>query len=113
MERSNAWLNAHFHEAAARLVDLAERFPNESGLKERALNQAPGGLLMQCSTGPTSCARIPARPSRAPRRRVRGGLHKIYDMLSCNAIDTEWLTKLEKRDNVFPFINYRMWRRKR
>ena len=38
---------------------------------------------------------------------------RIYDMLCSNTVSTEWLTRLEKRNNLFPSINYRMFRRKR
>ena len=38
---------------------------------------------------------------------------KIYEMLCSNTVSTEWITHLEKRNNLFPEINYRMFRKKR
>ena len=38
---------------------------------------------------------------------------RIYEMLCANTVGTEWLTRLEKRNNIFPGINYRVFRRKR
>jgi 1,4-alpha-glucan branching enzyme len=37
----------------------------------------------------------------------------IYEALGSNYISTEWLTNLERRNNVFPNINYRIFRRKK
>ena len=34
-------------------------------------------------------------------------------MLCANTVNTEWLTRLEKRNNLFPSINYRIFRKKR
>jgi 1,4-alpha-glucan branching enzyme len=42
-----------------------------------------------------------------------GNFSRIYDMLSANTVSTEWLTRLEKRNNLFPELNYRMFRSKR
>jgi 1,4-alpha-glucan branching enzyme len=37
----------------------------------------------------------------------------IYEALGSNYISTEWLTSLERRHNLFPAVNYRVFRRKR
>ena len=39
--------------------------------------------------------------------------NRIYEMLCANTVGTEWLTRLEKRNNIFPNINYRVFRHKR
>lgn len=115
LEKSNAWLCRHIYKAACRMVELADRFPNESGLKERALNQAAREiLLMQNSDWPYLMRTPGSEPfAKAQMEDAIGNFSKIYDMLSRNAINTEWLTRLEKRNNLFPFINYRMFRRKK
>jgi 1,4-alpha-glucan branching enzyme len=115
LEKPNAWLCRHVFKAAARMVELADRFPNENGLKERALNQAAREiLLMQNSDWPYLMRTPGSEPfAKAQMEDAIGNFSKIYDMLSRNAINTEWLTKLEKRNNLFPFINYRMFRKKK
>jgi 1,4-alpha-glucan branching enzyme len=115
LEKPNAWLCRHIYKSAGRMVELADRFPNENGLKERALNQAAREiLLMQNSDWPYLMRTPGSEPfAKAQMEDAIGNFAKIYDMLSRNAINTEWLTRLEKRNNLFPFINYRMFRRKK
>ena len=50
------------------------------------------------------------------RSRIENSLRNfttIYEALGSNYISTEWLTQLERRNNIFPAINYRVFRRKR
>jgi 1,4-alpha-glucan branching enzyme len=45
-------------------------------------------------------------------RRTREHLHnfnQIYEAVMTNDIDQEWLIALEKRDNLFPDIDYRTY----
>ncbi|MFQ3621518.1 MAG: 1,4-alpha-glucan branching protein domain-containing protein, partial [Spirochaetales bacterium] len=40
------WLYRHIHKALERMIDLVERYPDETGLKARALNQAAREVLL-------------------------------------------------------------------
>ena len=97
----------HKFHAMERMTELAERFPDDSGIKERALNQAAREILLaQSQDGLTSFS----------RNQVESCLRNfttIYEALGSNYISTEWLTNLEKRHNLFPNINYRVFRRKK
>ena len=33
----------------------------------------------------------------------------VFDALGSNTVSTEWLTKLELLDNLFPWINYKIF----
>jgi len=114
-EGGNAWVWRHIGKAAQRMIELAERFPNENGLKERALNQAAREVLLAQSSDWPFLMRAEASAgfARAQLEDSLTNFTRIYDMLSRNAIATEWLTRLEKRNNIFPFINYRMYRKKK
>jgi 1,4-alpha-glucan branching enzyme len=115
LESENAWLCRHLHKLAERMVELSNRFPNEQGLKERALNQAAREVLLsQASDWPYLMRNEPS--GQFARRQIEDAItnfNNVYDMLSRNAVSTEWLTKLEKRNNLFPAINYRMFRSQR
>jgi 1,4-alpha-glucan branching enzyme len=104
----------HSMRALDRMIELAERFPNDSGLKERALNQAAREiLLLQSSDWPKMLCR--QEFSEFARHQIEMALRNfttIYEALGSNYISTEWLTNLEKRHNIFPHINYRIFRRK-
>ena len=45
-------------------------------------------------------------------KRVKEHIHNflvIYDNLCRNTVDTEWLTNIEKKNNLFPDIDYRIF----
>jgi 1,4-alpha-glucan branching enzyme len=115
LDASNDWMYRHVVRSLDRMVELAERFPNDSGLKERALNQAAREiLLVQSSDWPRMLYKQEC-PDFA-RYQIDMALRNfttIYEALGSNYISTEWLTNLERRHNLFPHINYRVFRRKR
>ncbi|MDR2053125.1 MAG: DUF1957 domain-containing protein [Treponema sp.] len=115
LDASNDWMYRHVIHSLNRMVELAERFPNDSGLKERALNQAAREiLLVQASDWPRMLYNQEF-PDFA-RNQIEIGLRNfttIYEALGSNYISTEWLTRLERRHRIFPNINYRVFRRKK
>jgi 1,4-alpha-glucan branching enzyme len=115
LDVSNDWMYRHVFRALERMIELAERFPDDSGLKERALNQAAREILLaQSSDWPGMLYR--QESSDLASSGIEDALRNfttIYEALGSNYISTEWLTNLEKRHNIFPHINYRIFRRKR
>jgi 1,4-alpha-glucan branching enzyme len=115
VDASNDWVYRHSIRALERMIEMAERFPNDSGLKERALNQAAREILL---VQDSEWARMLYREEYAgyARSRIESSLRNfttIYESLGSNYISTEWLTGLERRHNIFPAINYRIFRRKK
>lgn len=111
LDGSNDWVYRHIHRCIQRLQDLARRFPNESGRKERALNQAAREVLLAQASDWPMMIKLGTTGDYA-RRRVVGHIanfNRIYETISSNHIDTEWLTSLEKRDNIFPHLDYRQF----
>jgi 1,4-alpha-glucan branching enzyme len=97
------------------MVELVDRFPNETGLRERILNQGAREALLTMSSDWPLLLRSGQSASFA-RRQIEDSISnftRIYEMLCANTVDTEWLTSLEKRNNLFPEINYRVFARKR
>jgi 1,4-alpha-glucan branching enzyme len=115
LDGSNDWMYRHAYRALERMIELAERFPDDTGLKERALNQAAREiLLMQSSDWPRMLYR--EKSPEFARCCIEDSLRNfttIYEALGSNYISTEWLTGLEKRHSIFPHINYRVFRRKK
>ncbi len=110
----NDWIYRHIHKAIERMSELVERYPDESGLKQRVLNQAAREVMLAMasdwpfimSTGTT----VPYA-----ERRIKEHLYNfnyIYDRLCRNTVDTEWLTSIEKKQNLFPDIDYRIFKKK-
>jgi len=114
LDASNDWIYRHIFRAQERMTELSERFPNETGIRERALNQAAREVLLAQSA---DWPRLLAAKESAPyaRSHVEGALRNfttIYEALGSKYISTEWLTALESRHRLFPAINYRVFRRK-
>jgi 1,4-alpha-glucan branching enzyme len=115
LDASNDWMYRHAVRSLERMIELAERFPNDSGLKERALNQAAREILLVQSSDWPRMLYHQESPEHA-RSQIEMALRNfttIYEALGSNYISTEWLTTLEKRHNFFPHINYRVFRRKK
>ena len=115
LDASNDWIYRHLMRSMERMTELAERFPDDTGLKERALNQAAREILLsQSSDWPFLLYR--QESTEYARNQTEGALRNfttIYEALGSNYISTEWLTSLERRHNIFPNINYRVFRRKK
>ncbi len=115
LNSSNDWIYRFVRKATLRMIDLAERFPDDTGLKERALNMAARELLLAQSMHWALMMNETDRCEYAKKRfeeSVRA-FTMVYESLGSNFISTEWLTTTEKRDNLFPDINYRVFSRKK
>jgi len=114
LDSSNDWIYRHLIRSINRMIELADRFSGSSSLKERALNQAACELLLaMASDWPAFLYRQEC--TGYARSRLEDTLQNfttIYEALGSNYISTEWLTNLERRHNVFPQINYRVFKRK-
>lgn len=112
LNETNAWVYPHLHRAAERMVALARKFPEASGLRRRALDQAARELMLAQSsdwafimkTGTT----VPYAEKRTNEHIVR--FTRLYEALQLDAIDEEWLQDIESRDNIFPQVDYRLYR---
>jgi 1,4-alpha-glucan branching enzyme len=123
---AEAWLDAsndrfyrHIFRAAERMAELAERFPSVSGIKERALNQAAREALLALSS---DWPRLIAAGSGSslPKWRIHAAerledclknFTTIYEALGSKYISTRFLTDIERRDNIFPGLSYKVFRR--
>jgi 1,4-alpha-glucan branching enzyme len=113
LDGKNDWIYRHTHKIIERMCELVDRFPDESGLKERALNQAAREVLLsQASDWPFIMRAGTTVPYAVER--VREHVHNfntIYDALSRGNVGTEWLTTVERKNKLFPDIDYRVFRR--
>jgi 1,4-alpha-glucan branching enzyme len=114
LDASNDWMYRHTMRALDRMVEIVGRFQNNTGLKKRALNQAAREILLVLSSDWSKMLYKQEFADYA-RNRIESSLRNfttIYEALGSNYISTEWLTQLERRNNIFPDINYRVFRRK-
>jgi 1,4-alpha-glucan branching enzyme len=115
LDASNDWLYRHAIRSLKRMTELAERFPDDTGLKERALNQAAREILLVQGSDWAKMLYSQENAEYAKDQIVNSlrNFTNIYESLGSNYISTEWLTGLEKRHNIFSNINYRVFRRKK
>ena len=105
----------YVRKATERMIDLAERFPSDTGLKTRLLNIGSVELLLAQSS---SLAKMIEENDDAEYadRRFRLAINAfttVFDSLGSNTVSTEWLTTLENQDNIFPWINYKIFSKKK
>jgi len=108
---TNAWIYPHLHKATERMIELARHEP-EDDLQCRALNQAARELLLAQSSDWAFIMRTGTMVPYAVRR-TRSHLlrfDKLFDDLNEGKVDSGWLEKVEYMDNIFPEINYRVYR---
>ncbi|HET7838108.1 MAG TPA: 1,4-alpha-glucan branching protein domain-containing protein, partial [Rectinemataceae bacterium] len=93
LDGSNDWIYRHVFKAAERMSELAERFPDESWLRERILNQAAREVLLSMCSDWALLMRA-GKSATFARRQVEepiANFGRIYDMLCSNTVSTEWL----------------------
>ncbi len=112
LDQTNDWLYPHVHAATARMLELTDRYPSAEGLPLRALNQAARELLLAQSS---DWAFIMKTKTSVDYACVRAKEHLIafanlYEQLVAGEINFAYLLSLEGRDNIFPHLDYRVFR---
>lgn len=112
LEGSNDWIYRHLHEGADRMVELARQHgDNGDGLRRRALNQAARELLLAQSSDWAFIMKTGTMVDYANERtRVHVlNFNHLYDQLREGTIDEGWLGEVERRHNLFPDLDYRVY----
>ncbi len=111
LEGSNDWIYRHLHEGADRMVELARENPDPTPLRRRALNQAARELLLAQSSDWAFIIKTGTMVDYAVQRtRVHVvNLNHLYEQLKRNEIDEPWLNEVERRHNLFPDLDYRVY----
>lgn len=115
LNNANDWMYPYIRKAVKRMIDLAERFPDDSGLKERSLNMAARELLLAQSMEWYTMMNETSSVEYG-RTRFESSVRAftvVYESLGSNFISTEWLTNAEKSHTLFPEINYRVFRKRK
>jgi len=112
LEGSNDWIYRHIHKAQERMIELATSYYNENGIKGRALNQAARELLLlEASDWPFIMKTGTVVPYAVKRVKDHlGRFTRIYEDIKSNSVDERWLSDIEWRDNIFPEIDFRVYK---
>lgn len=114
LDSSNSWIYRHTIKAIERMEELRERFPSQGSLKERFLNQALRELLLAMSSDWPSIMHDNTSTSYAKKRLLDhlGSFNVVHSSMCRNTVNTEWLINAEKRNAIFPDIDYRCFESK-
>jgi 1,4-alpha-glucan branching enzyme len=93
------------------MEELAIRFPDQSSLKQRFLNQAAREVLLAMSSDWPFIIHNGTNVTYATNRLKEhlGNFNLVYENMCKNAVNTEWLVKAEKRNILFPDIDYNVF----
>ncbi len=108
LDSSNCDIYPHLLKAVERMQELRERFPNQGTLKRRFLNQALRELLLAMASDWPSIIHDNTSVSYA-RKRIEGHISSfnvVHSSMCRNTVNTEWLINSEKRNAIFPNIDY-------
>ncbi len=114
LDSTNGWMIRYTRKMSERMVDLSDRFPNETGLKVRLLNLGARELMLAQSGEWAHMIHDGVYPEYATQR-FREAIKSfmiVFDALGSNTVSTEWLTNLEKEHTIFPWMNFRIFSKK-
>jgi 1,4-alpha-glucan branching enzyme len=109
---TNDWMYRHLHTAADRMVELATQFSAAQGLTRRALDQAARELLLaQASDWAFVMSRgtvVGYAVQRTKDHLLR--FSQLFEMVKTGTVHETWLSTVERKDNIFPELDYRVYR---
>jgi 1,4-alpha-glucan branching enzyme len=113
LNASNDWIYPHLDMAAERMVELARRYQQPSAIEWRALNQAARELLLAQSSDWAFIMKTNTTVEYA-KKRTRDHIARfdyLYRSLTGGCMLEEViLREFEERDNIFPQLDYRVYR---
>ena len=109
---TNDWIYPHLHYAADRMVELARVHRDEKDpLLRRALNQAARELLLAQGSDWAFIMNTGTMVDYAVRRTKShvSRFNRLYEQIKKRSVDPGLVGDLEWKDNIFPFIDYRVY----
>ncbi len=111
LSNKNSYMLRYLRKACERIVDLAGRFPDDSGLKVRLLNLGSRELMLAQSSEWAKMIETDYFADYAKKAFKDSivAFTAVFDALGSNTVSTEWLCNLEKNHPIFPWMNFRIF----
>lgn len=112
LNKSNDWIYSQLQKAAERMVEIANDHPDAAGLLRDALNQAARELLLAQSSDWAFIMKADTMVEYA-KKRTNDHLKrfaKLYYDIKENNLDERWIKDIQWKDNIFPDIDYKVYR---
>lgn len=109
---SNDWIYPHLHRACEKMVEAVKRFGSDGQLRERILNQMARELLLAQSSDWAFMMKTGDFDDYA-RKRTTAHLERFYllnSYLEKGFYNLEVLEDIERKDNIFPEVNYSIYK---
>jgi 1,4-alpha-glucan branching enzyme len=112
LDTSNDWIYRHLHKAAERMIELADIFSEPTTIERRGLNQAARELLLAQSSDWAFIMKTGTMVEYAIKRTQGhiGRFTRLYEDLKHRCLDLDWLSDIEYKDNIFPDIDYQIYK---
>jgi len=112
LNTNNDYVYKYLNKMAEKMIAIAYMFQEPYDLQRRALNQMARELLLAQSSDWAFIMQTGTMVEYAHKRTRVHFLRfdKLHDMVMRNEIDPEWLDKVEYIDNIFPEIDYAVYR---
>lgn len=111
LNQSNHWIYKDIHRCQQRMIRLANTYLEPTELQKAALNQAARELMLgEASDWPFIIKNKTTVEYAIKRINTHiDRFNKLYDDITKDSIDIKWLSSIEKQDNIFPNIDYRVY----
>jgi 1,4-alpha-glucan branching enzyme len=112
LNSSNAWIYPQLHIAAQRMSDIARQHAEDPrALVDRMLKQLARELLLAQSSDWAFLMKTGTAREYATKRTIDhlSRFDRLHTQLVTNTVDEEFLCECERRDNLFPNINWRYY----
>ena len=114
LNSSNDWIYRKLHKCAEKMIYLANIYDKPTHIEERALNQAARELMLAEASDWPFIIKTNTTVEYATKR-VNTHVERfdiLYEEITNKRIDEKWLKEIEKLDNIFPKIDYRIYKSK-
>lgn len=115
LDASNSWMFRYIRKATERMIDIADRLPSETSLKGRLMNLAAKEILLAQSGQwllMLHDGKLTDYVTESFKKQVLS-FTTVFNALASNTVSTEWLTKKERQDAIYPWMNYRIFSKKK
>lgn len=109
---SNQWIYRKIHKCGERMVRLSNTYKDPTPLQRKTLNQAVRELMLAESSDWPFIIKSHTAVEYAVKR-VNNHVdrfNKLYDSITRDTVDLKYLSRLEELDNIFPNIDYKIYK---
>ncbi len=112
LDKSNDWIYRHIHRMEIKMTECATAYSNAAGLVKRTLNQMARELLLAESSDWAFIMKNGTMVDYAVRRTKEhiANFLRLYNGLKKDSIDGNFVSLLESHNNIFPEIDFRVYK---